>query len=145
MNRQEICARINEIKDLYGKTWLNLSLATQKNEAVLRNILNGKTNFFLESLFPILTALSAKLIVTKDSQSFDIESVPELTDWIVYTRERSKKTIGQFAVTVGLSRNSVSTYLLGKSKMRVDTFIKWAEVTGYTISIVAPPHRDIRM
>lgn len=145
MNRQEICAKVSELRIIYGKTWLDLSLTTKKNEAVIRSVVSADKNFFVDTLLSILTALNAKLVVTNGALSFDIVSEPELTEWLIYTRERSKMTIGKFAETVGLSRNSVSTYLLGKAKMRIDTFIKWAELTGYSISVVAPPHRDIKI
>lgn len=145
MDRQQIIAQINELRIAEKMSWWDFSMATQMQVPSLTAIIRDRPNSFADTLLTMLfDGLNAWLIIQNSEKTFNIYSYSQLEEWAIYTRERSKMTIQQFAGAVGLSRNSVSKYLLGKAKMRIDTVLKWAEVTGYTVTIGHTPHPDIK-
>lgn len=117
-------------------SWLDMTLATKIDSGTLRKSLSGSANVFLESLWPILNALKLTIVVCKDSKRFEIMNKTELTSWAEKSFIFARLSMVKFANQMGITRMSLTSNMKGESKMRIDTFLKWCELTGYTVEII---------
>lgn len=143
MDRQQFCNFLAARKDELGASWLDLTINTHIQQSSLHRIMYGDTNFYVITAIAVATSLKLLIIAKNSDRTWTISTPGELAEWLTYTRERSKMNISQFARAIGVSRNFISKYTSEQSKMRIDTFLKWAEVTGYTVELAVPPHPDI--
>lgn len=143
MDRQEVCAKLNEMREKYRLSWFDLSVSTLLRDSTLRQIFRGESNTFVETIMRIFSPFNASFVLTKRDARFEIFNIEDLLKWAEYSRERSKMNINTFARAMGVNYNSISSYLSRKTKMRIDTFLKWCEVTGYIVQINYRQHPHI--
>lgn len=135
MERQEFCARLNERRNELEMSWLDMTVATKTNGSTLQKILSGETNFFVESAWKAMEALKLTLIVVKAGKRYQIMNQAELNAWAEMSKIFARMSVVKFAEQCKMSRMALTDNLKGKSKMRIDTFLRWADVTGYQIEI----------
>lgn len=96
-------------------------IATKTHERVLQKVFGGDTDFFLETALSLLPSLKLHLFVVRSHSFYCFESAKDAQKWIGEARATS---IGKLAELAGVSRVALSSNLSGKSRMRVDTFLK---------------------
>ncbi len=133
MTREEFC---NILMNLKGDESLNqLSYKCQMNTEMLRRLLNGSANYFVESAARLAKALGALIVVTNDNEQIELNNQTTLTWWAQRAQQASGLSINKFKDEIGLTRVALTANLKGESKMRIDTLLKWAEVTGYRVEV----------
>lgn len=135
MERQEFCAILNERRNELEMSWLDMTVATKTNGSTLQKILSGETNFFVESAWKVMEALKLTLIVEKTGKRYQIMNQAELNAWAEMSKIFARMSVVKFAEQCKMSRMALTDNLKGKSKMRIDTFLRWADVTGYQVEI----------
>lgn len=143
MDRQEVSEKLNEMREIYKYSWFDVSLKSEMQLPTIYQVVKCASNYFVDTLFRIFNPFRAKFVLIKDNVKFEIFNTELLTKWIVYSRERSKMNISEFSIAVGLTRDTVRSYSTCKTKMRIDSFFKWCEVTGYKVNIEYHSHPDI--
>lgn len=114
---------------------LQLSYKCNMSEASLRRILYANTNYFVESAVNIVSQLGYLIAVSHDEMRFIIDSTESLTAWAKKSMTDAGFSLNKFKDLLGITRVALTANYNGTSKMRIDTFLKWAELTGYTVDI----------
>lgn len=135
MDRQQFCTRLNDRRNELEMSWLDLTIASKINSSTLRKILSGNINSFMKSGMAIAEALKCNIVVRKGDESVNI-TPDTLTEWLQISLKEAGLSINKFYEQVGLTRVAVTANLKGASKLRFDTFLTWAKVTGYMVEIV---------
>lgn len=117
-------------------SWLDMTIATKTSDATLKKIFSSKTNFFVESVWKILVALRLTLIVEEAGKRYEIMNQTELNTWAQKSQKSCGLSVNKFKDEIGMTRVAVTANLNGESKMRINTFLKWAEITGYQVEMI---------
>ena len=133
MDRQQFCERLTELKgDL---PILQLSYKCQIDGRVLRDIFNGKVNFYVATAIKIADVLGYVIVVKNEKWHIKLNSQTALTWWAQESIQAAKISVNKFKDKIGMSRVAVTANLKGESKMRINTLFKWAEITGYQVEV----------
>lgn len=133
MNRAEFCKLLVELKG--DEPLIQLSYKCQMDKEVLRKLLNGTVNFFVESAVKVANALSSLIVVKNEIEQIEINSQATLTWWAQKSQKASGLSVNKFKDEIGMTRVAVTANLNGESKMRIDTLLRWAEITGYQVEV----------
>ena len=140
MDRQQVCQTIKELKTANHITDAEIAYKTQSGESQVRKMLSGSVNFFVETTIKVCKVVGALIVVKNEQEQIEINNLTTLTWWAQKSQQVSGFSINKFKDEIGLTRVALTANLKGESKMRIDTFLRWAEVTGYTVEIV--PNHD---
>lgn len=135
MDRSEFSTILNRRRQELPRTYVDLTVQTGLHSQILQNIILGRTNVFVDTVLQLLPSLKLNLEVHKDGKTVQIKDNNSLTQWAKNSFENSNISRTQFANKIGLHRNSLPTHLDGTSKMRIDTFLKWANYTDWNIEL----------
>ena len=135
MNREEFCKVLQDGRKESDKSWLDLTIATHLNQSAIQKVINGDTNFFVESVLKIANALGMSIVVIRNEEITVIDTLEALTHWVQRSQQESGLSVNKFKDEIGLTRVAVTANLKGESRMRIDTFLKWAEVTGWSVEV----------
>ena len=133
MNREEFCKSLNEAKG--DSPLIQLSYKCQMDKEVLRKMLNAKVNFFVDSAVKLANALNFIVVVKNTHAQIELNNQTTLTWWAQKSQKASGMSVNKFKDEIGMTRVAVTANLKGESKMRIDTLLKWAEITGYQIEL----------
>lgn len=133
MNRTEFCELLKKIKG--DEPTIQLSYKCQMGREVLHKLLSGTVNFFVESAVKVADALNALIVVKNENEQLEINSQTILTYWAQKSQKASGMSVNKFKDEIGMTRVAVTANLNGESKMRIDTFLRWAEITGYQVEV----------
>lgn len=135
MNRAEFCEVLKEIKG--DEPTIQLSYKCQMGREVLHKLLNGTVNFFVESAVKVADAFNASIVVKNGNEQIEIDNSATLTRWAQKSQKASGLSVNKFKDEIGMTRVAVTANLNGESKMRIDTLLRWAEITGYDVTVRA--------
>lgn len=135
MDRTQFCNILTQRKDELGLSWLDLTVNSRINTSSLQKIFYGNTNFFVETAIKVAKALNALIVVKNASEQIELDSDSTLNWWSKKSQQDSGMSVNKFKDEIGMTRVAVTANLKGESKMRIDTLLKWAEVTGYEIEV----------
>ena len=135
MDRTEFCSLFAKIKENRAVKWLELIIATHTDRSNLIGVFNGKTNFFVETAIKIAQSIGALIVLKKGQEQIELNSPTTLTWWAKKSQQESGLSVNKFKDEIGMSRVAVTANLKGESKMRIDTLLKWAEITGYSVEV----------
>lgn len=135
MDRQQFSQILNTRRKALGCTYLELTMKTGRDSSILQNILMGKTNVFMETVLQTIPPLKLEITVNKNCDTLVIDSTESLTAWAKKSMTEAGYSLNKFKDLLGITRVALTANYNGTSKMRIDTFLKWAEITGYTVSI----------
>ena len=98
-------------------------------------MLNAKVNFFVDSAVKLANALNFIVVVKNTNEQIELNNQTTLTWWAQKSQKASGMSVNKFKDEIGMTRVAVTANLKGESKMRIDTLLKWAEITGYQIEL----------
>lgn len=135
MDREQICKIIKELKASSHITDAEIAYKTQSSESQVRKMLSGSVNFFVETTIKVCNVVGALIVVKNEQEQIEINNQSTLTWWAKKSQQASGFSINKFKDEIGLTRVALTANLKGESKMRIDTLLKWAEVTGYSVEV----------
>lgn len=135
MDRQQICKTIKELKTSNHITDTEIAYKTQSSEAQVRKMLSGSVNFFVESAIKICKVVGALIVVKNEREQIELNNRTTLTWWAQKSQRDSGLSVNKFKDEIGLTRVALTANLKGESKMRIDTLLKWADITGYMVEV----------
>ena len=131
MDRAQICTIIKELKAASHISNTEIAYKTQPCDSQLRKMLSGAVNFFVETAIKVCDIAGGLIVVTNDNEQIELNNQTTLTWWAQRSQQASGLSINKFKDEIGLTRVALTANLKGESKMRIDTLLKWDEVTGY--------------
>lgn len=135
MDRQQFCETIKEIKNSFHISDAELAYKTQSSEAQVRKMLSGSVNFFIETAIKVCAVVGAFIVVKDETEQIEINNQATLTWWAQKSQKASGLSVNKFKDEIGMTRVAVTANLNGESKMRIDTLLRWAEITGYQVEV----------
>lgn len=135
MDRTQFCNILTQRKDELGLSWLDLTVNSHINKSSLQKIFYGNTNFFVETAIKVASAINAIIVVKNATEQIELNSDSTLNWWAKKSHQSCGLSVNKFKDEIGMTRIAVTANLKGDSKMRIDTLLKWAEVTGYEIEV----------
>jgi predicted XRE-type DNA-binding protein len=135
MTRQEFSALLLEAKG--DKTTIALAFDIRIHPTTLSELFTTKVNYRMETVLKVLDGLNAQIHLSNPefASDFTITDYDKLIEWCNYAFEQSQLSQTKFAEQIGISRDRVRSVVNNKTMLMVDPFLKWAETTGYEVTI----------
>lgn len=135
MDRREFCDILTKRREFLGLSWLKFAFAQNSEPSSLSKIVCGKSNFWVETIIPIAKTLGLVIVLSNDKEEVTLDSPDKIAGWAAHSYAQMYMSVSKFVTYFDMSRVALTDNLKGKSRMRIDTFLKWAEVTGYTVDL----------
>lgn len=135
MDRKQFCETIKQIKKSSHISDAEIAYKTQSSEGQVRKILSGTVNFFVDTVIKVCAVAGALIVVKNEVEQIEINNQATLTWWAKKSQGASRLSVNKFKDEIGMTRVAVTANLKGESKMRIDTLLKWAEITGYQVEV----------
>lgn len=136
MDRQTIFKKINEKRVQLGVTWLDLTVELRLDSGTLSRMLSGEHDCYMENIWKIMKALKMVLVVNKANVSYEIMNQQAQNDWAANARECANMSLEKLAEQCNVTRVAITGNIKGTTRMRVDTFLKLADVAKYNVEIL---------
>lgn len=134
MNRSEFCELLNQAKKQSGTTTSDLMFDMRMQWCVLKRFETGVHNFNLKKVLTYLDVINAKLCLYNQETQIVVSSYLQIIQWFIQNRT-GRYTQRELARIIGCTGVNLSSIEAQKSTMSIDTFLKLADVFGYTVTI----------
>lgn len=138
MDRKEFATILSERRKALGYSYVDMIIKTEKDREILANVLLGRKACFMPTVLNVMAALDLQIVATRDIIGAEkiIDSVESMQAWMDYAKATTGTNISRFAEAMGVTRLSLSKMIRGVTRIRIDTFLKWAEVSEFTINLL---------
>jgi predicted XRE-type DNA-binding protein len=135
MTRQDFSALLLDAKG--DKPISQISYDVRADTRTLSGLFSSKLNNRIDIVLKVLNSLNAQIHLSNPefASDFTITDYDKLIEWCNYAFEQSQLSQTKFAEQIGISRDRVRSVVNNKTMLMVDPFLKWAETTGYEVTI----------